>query len=426
MQFATPRRGLSTLALVVSGIGALASVATAQTTTVNFLSAQNDDVFQPVIDAFEAANPDIDVVHQTVPFDELNTAIETRVARGDGSIDVYAADTPRIPAFAARGYLLNLDDVRDRMEAAIPSAVEIELVSHAGSVWAYPMWTSTQLMYFNRDLLAGAALPEPSGDPAARMTWEDVTTNASAAQASGAEWGLMFQQVDRYYQLQPLFESSGAGSGLTGDDLLEPAIAGDGWVETASWYASIFEDGLGPRGVSPSQTDDLFARGQVAYYIAGPWAIAAFNAAEGLNYGVAPHPMFAGGTAVTPTGAWALGINPAADNLDAARRFAEFATLTTEGSFLTTENFPLIPVHEGGFAEYGKAIAAMTPEIGPAIDIMGHEGMQTAVARPRTVGYVAYETEMNRVFADIRNGADVKATLEDAQGRLARTLPRQR
>jgi multiple sugar transport system substrate-binding protein len=361
-----------------------------------------------------------------VPFDELNTAIETRVGRGDTTIDVYAADTPRIPVFAARGYLLNLDDVRDKMKAEVPNAVEIELVSHGGSIWAYPMWTSSQFMYFNRDLLAAASLPEPSGDPANRMTWEQVATNAKAAQKAGAKWGLMFQQVDRYYQLQPLFESSGAGSGLTGGELLEPAVASEKWIATATWYASIFADEIAPRGVSPAQTDDLFARGQVAYYIGGPWAIASFNAASGLNYGVAPHPYFDGGSEVTPTGAWALGINPHSTKLDAARKFAEFVTLTAEGSFLTTKNFPLIPVDVGGFEKYGEAIAAMTPKIGPALDIMAFEGKNTAVARPRTVGYVAFETEMNRAFSDIRNGADVKQTLESTQARLAGMLPRQR
>lgn len=425
MSIALPLAAGATRALCLS-VGLFAAMPAAAQTTVNFLSAQNDDVFQPVIDAFEAANPDIDVVHQTVPFDELNTAVETRVGRGDGSIDVFAADTPRIPAFASRGYLLNLDDRRAEIEGAVPNAVEIELVSHDGSIWAYPMWTSSQLLYYNRDLLEAAGVEPPSGDPADRATWEEIVSNARQAQEAGATWGVVIQQIDRYYQLQPLFESAGAGSGLTGDDLLEPALMSDEWVATAEWYGELHESGAAPRGIAVSQTDDLFSRGEVAYFVGGPWAIGRFNGAEGLNYSVAPHPYFEGGEPVTPTGAWALAINPSADNLEAAQKFVEFATLTTEGSFLTTENFPLIPVHEGGFAEYSKAIGEMTPRIGPAIDIMAYEGQKTAVARPRTVGYVAFETEMNRAFGDIRNGIPAVEVLEQAQQRLERMLPRQR
>jgi len=420
-------RSITTIAVsVLIGMAGAAGSASAATTTVNFISAQNDDVFEPVIAAFEAANPDIDVVHQTVPFDDLNTAVETRIGAGDGSIDVYAADTPRIPAFAAKGYLENLDDARARIETVADNAVEVDLVSHDGSIWAYPMWTSTQLFYFNRDLLEQAGIDAPGGTPEERLSWETVVENAAKAQQGGATWGLMFQQVDRYYQLQPLFESAGAGSGLVGDDLLTPELTGDAWVRTAQWYADLHEDGIAPRGISPSQTDDLFAQGEVAYFVGGPWAIGRFNGIEDLNYGVAPHPYFADGEPVSPTGAWALGINPSADNKEAARRFVEFATLTREGAFLTTKNFPLPPVNQEAFADYSEAIAAFTPTIGPAIDIMSHEIARTAVARPRTTGFVAYETEMNRIFSDIRNGADVTESLEQAQARLARMLPRQR
>lgn len=416
--------GLSTSVALAVWLGFTGTAASQ--TTVNFISAQNDDVFEPVILAFEAKNPGIDVVHQTVPFDDLNTAIETRVGSGDGSIDIFAADTPRIPAFAAKGYLENLDDVRERIEAAADNAVEMELVSYDGSVWSYPMWTSTQILYFNRDLLKQAGVDMPGGTPDERLTWETVVENAAKAQESGATWGLMFQQIDRYYQLQSLFESAGAGSGLTGEDLLTPELTSDAWAKTAQWYADIFENGIAPRGISASQTDDLFAQGDIAYFVGGPWAIARFEGVEGLDYGVAPHPYFKDGDPVTPTGAWALGINPSADNMEAARAFAEFATLTKEGAFLTTQNFPLPPVNQEAFTDYSAALSDLTPKIGPAIDIMSYEIATTAVPRPRTTGYVAFETEMNRIFSDIRNGAEVDETLEQIQKRLARMLPRQR
>ena len=417
-------RSFKTAVAVVAWLG-VSGTAISQT-TVNFISAQNDDVFEPVISAFEAMNPDIDVVHQTVPFDDLNTAIETRIGSGDGSIDVFAADTPRIPAFASKGYLENLDDVSERIEAAADNTVEMDLVSYEGSIWSYPMWTSTQFLYFNRDLLEQAEIAMPSDSPDERLTWDVIVDNAVKAQEAGAEWGLMFQQVDRYYQLQPLFESAGAGSGLGGEALLTPELTSEGWIDTAQWYADIFEKGIAPRGISASQTDDLFAQGEIAYFVGGPWAIGRFEGVEGLNYGVAPHPYFKDGNPVTPTGAWALGINPNADNKEAARAFAEFATLTEEGAFLTTKNFPLPPVNQEAFPDYSATLSELTKKIGPAIDIMSYELSTTAVPRPRTTGYVAFETEMNRVFSDIRNGSEVDSTLEETQQRLARMLPRLR
>ena len=248
-----------------------------EATTLNFLSAQQENVVQPMIDAFQAANPDIKIVHQSVPFNDLNAATESRIGQGDTSIDLIHADTPRVPAFASKEYLLNLDDHRAEIEAAVPNAVDIEQVSWDGSLYAYPMWTSTQLLFYNKDLLEKAGVEPPSNDPANRDTWATILEKAAAAQKGGAEWGLTFQQVDRYYQLQMLFESAGAGPGLTGDGLLTPAVNTEEWVKVADWYRDTFETGLSPRGVTPEQTDDLFINGQVAFVVGGPWAIGRYD-----------------------------------------------------------------------------------------------------------------------------------------------------
>jgi multiple sugar transport system substrate-binding protein len=311
--------GLSVVA-AVSALPFLVAPATAQQTTLNFVAEAATMVYAPVIEAFEKANPGIKVQYQQIPFEDLNAAIQSRVGAGDSSIDVFAADTPRIPAFASKGYLMDLEAFRAKIEAAVPNKVAQGEVMYKGKFYAFPMWTSTQLLYFNRDLLKKAGLPEPSPKQADRLTWEQFVDQARKAKAAGAKFGWTFQQVYRYYQLQPLFESAGAGPGLTGKDLLTPDITNDKWVKTAAWYGQQFAEGLSPRGVSPNQTYDLFINGEVAYYITGPWAISRFDAAKTLDYGVAPMPYFAGGKPVTPTGSWSLAINPHAANMEAAKK----------------------------------------------------------------------------------------------------------
>jgi multiple sugar transport system substrate-binding protein len=58
---------------------------------------------QSVIDAFEKAHPTIKVDYQSVPFDNLNSTLDARIANKGGDPDVYWADQPRISALAARG-----------------------------------------------------------------------------------------------------------------------------------------------------------------------------------------------------------------------------------------------------------------------------------------------------------------------------------
>ncbi|BCP52254.1 hypothetical protein K32_08710 [Kaistia sp. 32K] len=417
---------IRTLSGALVGLVTLVAAGTvqAQQTTITLLTAEREDTMQPVIDGFEKLHPDIKVVHQSVPFNDLNAAVESRIGQGDSGIDVIAADTPRIPAFAAKGYLKDLSERAEQIKAGAPNPVDIEQVSFDGKIFAYPMWTSTQMLYFNRDLLKKAGVELPSGDVDKRLTWDQVVEAAKAAQKAGAKWGLEFQQFDRYYQLQALFESAGAGSGLTGDGLLKSDVGSEAWAKTAKWYGDLFADGVAPRGVTPEQTDDLFFNGEVAFLVGGPWSIHRFEAAKGLDYGIAPHPYFKDGKPATATGSWALAINPNTTKLEAAQAFAEYASLNGEGNYLTTANNPVPPTNPDAFKTYAKNMEALEPKIGPVVELINSELKNTAVGRPRTTGFVAFETVMNKSFADIRNGADAADTLKAADRQIDRQLSR--
>lgn len=420
--------GLRLLAGVAATV-AIASttyVAEAQSTNLNFLGAERPEVVNPVITGFEKANPTVKIVYTQVPFDNLNAQIQARIGAQDAGIDVYLADTPRIPAFASRGYLLDLSAYLPQIKA-VANATAINAVSYDGKAWAFPMWTSTQLLFYNRDLLQKAGIQPLKTDEGDRLTWAALVDLATKAKSGGSTWGFSFEQVDRYYQLQPLFESAGGGSGLTGNGNLTPDITNPAWVKTAEWYQSTFNSGISPRGVPPEQIPDLFANGQLAFFLGGPWNFDQFNAATKLNYGVAPVPYFQGGKPVTPTDSFAVGVNPYAANKDLAVKFAQFMTLDPEGNSLTVEANPVPPTNAKAYDRYIDGIAKLGNGVGgPAKEIITDEIAKTAVGRPRSVGFVAFEEVMNRAFSDIRNGSDVHQTLEEAQTQLTSTLSRVR
>jgi multiple sugar transport system substrate-binding protein len=417
------RARLGALASLLASTVALPAAAQ-EATTLNFLTAEQDATVMPMIEGFEALHPEIDVVHESIPFDAMNAAIESRIGAQDPSIDVFLADSPRIPALASRGYLASMEDLRADVEAvASPAAVEV--LSWNGELFALPFWTSTQLMFYNKGLLDAAGIPYPSASPDERLTYEQVVDLAKQAQAAGAEFGFFPEQIDRYYQLQPMFESAGAGPGLTGEGNLTPDITSDAWVEAAEFYARLFEEGVAPRGIAVDQMQSVFTSGDVAFYIGGPWNLSAFDAAEGLSYGVAPVPYFEGGTPATPTDSWAVAVSPYAAHPEEARLFAEYVSLNPEGATLSVQPNPIPPVNSEAYASYIERIAGMNPEVGEDVRaIMTHELANTTVSRPRSVGYVAFEEVMNRAFSDIRNGAEVRPTLEQASQQLESTLAR--
>ena len=403
--------------LVTIAMTFFASVAIGKTVTIGFVGTDAPANYAPLIAAFEKQNPSVKVEYQQIPFRNFNSQIEARVGSKDDSIDVYTADTPRVPVLASRGLLLKLDEYRKEIEA-VTTLTEVEMVSHKASLYAFPMWTGSQFLYYNKDILARAGVEAPSSNPKDRITWEKLLERARAVQKNGTKYGFTYQQVDRYFQLQPLFESVGAGSGLTGADLLTPALTGEKWIKVGTWYRDLYETGLGPRGVSPEQTPDLFINGQVGFFYGGLPMLKRFSRAENLNFGVALVPYFTGGKPVTSTGSWAIGISPHSKQKSAAIEFARYLTLTKEGASLASKSTSSVPVHLAAYKEFLEELVAISPKVGPVGEILSYELKNTAVPRPRSVGYVVYEEVMNKAFSDIRNGADVNKTLSQAERQL--------
>lgn len=386
--------------------------------TLVFVNAQPEGTFDSAIASFEKANPDINIEEQKVPFDDLNSTVLARVGEKDTSIDLIHVDEPRIASLASRGLLMDLSSLQSDAEAAVPQTA-LDVTTYDGKLYALPQWTSSQLLYYNIDLLTKAGLPAPSADPASPMTWEDVVSQGASAQAAGAKYGFTFDQVDRYYQLQPLAEGLDGGSGLKGDANLEPDLTNAGWTKALEWYGSTFESGVSPRGISAEQTPDLFNTGQVAFFAGGPWNASNFT---DVNYGVAPFPKFADGAEKTSTDSWSVGVSPFTEHAEASKKFASYITLDKAGAVESSERGN-IPVQNDAFSAYQDYLNTQSPEQGESIgSILTNNLATNTVSRPKSIGYVDFETTMNSMFSDIRNGSDPAQSAKTATDELTRSL----
>jgi multiple sugar transport system substrate-binding protein len=328
---------------------------------------------------------------------------------------VFDTDMPRIDAYVARGWLVDLTASFPGLKSAVDPA-SLDATTVGGKLYAMPYQTSTNLMYYNRKLLAAAGITPPSASAADRLTWEAVTADAKKAKAFGAKYGLVFDQIDRYYQLEPLAIGAGGGPGGSGQGNLTPDIDNAGWVKAFSWYGSLFADGLAPRGVTVAETPDLFAGGQVAYYVGGPWWAGQFEQKKDLDFGVTAFPTFAGGKAATPTGGWSLGLNPkaSADRANAALIFMKFMGLDNGGYAQYLSALAVPPSNLVGTARFYGSDTFKDPRMAGAVDLMKYELANTATLRLRTVGYVEFEDVMTKTFRDIIDGTPASDALKSA------------
>lgn len=252
---------------------------------------------------------------------------------------------------------------------------------------------------------------------------------ARAAREAGADWGLQLEQVSRIYQLQALAESLDGGSGLSGDDSMDPDLVNDGWVEAMEFWQSIHEEGLAPTGVGQPEVQEMFDNGQLAIFIGGPWNLGRIDGHEdlGFEYSIAAHPYFDGGEPATPTGAWSMGVNPNSENLEEAIEFVRFFTQDPDGlaAWLDPRSEHPIPAHNDSIDTYFESELFQQDFGGTTIaELAVHELNETAVVRARSAGFVIYEELVGRALEDIRNGEPIEPTLEDAESELDDALAR--
>jgi ABC-type glycerol-3-phosphate transport system substrate-binding protein len=372
---------------------------------------------KPVIAAFEKAHPNITVKYEADPFDSFNSILGTQLSAKDKAIDVFDVDMPRTAAYQARGWLTDISSVFPDLKSKVDSA-SLAAATVNGKLVAMPYQSSTNIMYYNKSLLKAAGIPDPSANPSSRMTWEEVEADAKKAQSAGAKYGIVFDQIDRYYQLETLSTSAGGGPGGTGTGNLTPAIENAGWEKALTWYGSLFADGVSPRGVTTAETPNLFADGQVAFFPGGPWWAPQFEANKNLDFGVTAYPEFAGGTAATPTGGWSLGLSPTSTHKDAALIFMKFMGLDNGGysQYLTALSVP--PSNLVGSAKFYENAAFKDPRMAGVVSLMKYELKNTTVLRLKTVGYVEFENIITKAYDDIIDGANVKSTLASATTQL--------
>ncbi|MDY7090343.1 MAG: sugar ABC transporter substrate-binding protein [Actinomycetota bacterium] len=371
---------------------------------------------QEVIDAFEKAHPTIKVDYQSVPFDSLNSTLDARIANKGGDPDVYWADQPRISALAARGEAEDLTKAfAGFKESFDPTAYDSGMFQD--KLWALPIANSTQLLYYNKDLLKKAGLPVPPADPAQRMTWEQLTEDAAKAKAAGAQHGFLFGQFDRYYQLEPLPVQLGGSPGATGDKNLTPDFTSEQWVKAFTWYGDLFKQGVAPKGMKSEETDPAFVAGRAAYIVEGPWLIPQLGSSK-VDWGVAPQPVFAGGKPATPTGSWSLAMNPFSKQKEAAAVFMKWMAVDEGGGYIKYRSDPELAASPEGKKIYFQKSVFSSPAGKDAAKIIDFETSNTAVNRVPTIGYIEFETILNQAFADIRNGADAKTALDSASAQL--------
>ena len=310
----------STAALAL-GLGMLATGAHAETVvdfTVAEYSSKTGPYFQKVADEFHAANPDITINIEVVPWDTLLQRLTTDVAGGSAP-DISIIGTRWLLDFAAQGVAEPVDSyLSSEFKATfIDTFMNPGIID--GKMMGLPVAASARAMMVNMDLYDKAGVAPPT-------TWDELyaASKKIAELPDVFAFGLQGKEIetDAYFYYN-LWTHGGDILNADGTSGLDSEAA----ITSAKLYKQMIDEGLtqpSPTNYTREDVFNLFKQGQVATIFTFPMLIPQIKEeAPNLKYKILPFPE-AGAKAtygVTDT----LMMFSDSDVKEAAWKFIEFA-----------------------------------------------------------------------------------------------------
>ena len=388
------RTGLARVSVALAALlggGGIVAVSTSGTATaatkhkiqtVVFWNAYNDVTETPVmngivIPAFEAQNPGIKVIDDTLPYNGmLNKFIASSAAGHPPSL--MRSDIAWVPQLASEGVLLETSKQKwfaAMKKAAFPGPLSTNLYKHG--YYGIPLDTNTQVLFWNKADFAAANLQPPT-------TYAQLVADAQTLTIpSKGQHGLGVDSTD-IWNVGPLVWPTGANftnnawtkaSGFMDSPKMNAAVQ---QLVTFQQSGVIGSDMAGGSGAISGETG--FPIGQYAMYLDGPWATNTYKQANFTGYGTVIDPPGPGGSG-SVVGGEDLVIAKNAPNMAATIKFVKF---------LQSPFSQLAMVAAGQMTAY-KTYAANEIKVNPALAVFAKQ-LQTSRARPVTQGYSALDT----------------------------------
>jgi ABC-type glycerol-3-phosphate transport system substrate-binding protein len=284
------------------------------------------DAEKKVIAAFHAANPSVTVTVDAIPFDSYDTKLTTALRAGNGP-DVFRVNHPNIQAWTNAEFLAPLTNAGVDAAPFIPGLVTAGQVG--GVQYTLPMDTDARALYYNPRLLKKAGIDAPP------TTWDQLLTDIVAVGRSG-DYGYGFRNSGDYdmaYETIGPYMKTAGGQLLSPDGSQADAANSAGTVAAVELLQRIVKTGALPPGQSnmtENTLDQLFAKGKLAFMIAGPWErptiLKAYpKAVYDQDFATAPVPTRASGDKpASASGGWQIGMSATSKNPGAARALVAY------------------------------------------------------------------------------------------------------
>ncbi|MEN9825094.1 MAG: hypothetical protein RI953_839 [Pseudomonadota bacterium] len=241
--------------------------------------SENTKVMDEWITRFTTAHPNIRVVRQTYPNEDLRTKFTTAATAGQAAELVWGPND--IAGVFATAKLIQSADAFVDVNKFTPSASEP--VRLKGAVMGVPMTYGNHLMlFFNKNLVANAPT----------TTAELIEAARAHTDAKANKFGLVFFQNEPFWLVPFVGAFGGWPLVVDPDGSARLELNSDAMKNALAYlYKLKTVDKIIPKECDYDCAKGLFMEGKAAFTINGDWSVKEFQAKLGDQLGIAPLPV---------------------------------------------------------------------------------------------------------------------------------------
>jgi multiple sugar transport system substrate-binding protein len=249
------------------------------------------------VEAYEAANPGIDVTVTGIPFsDEGLAQLDTSLATDEGP-DIFRIASDRLPNYGEQGVLSPIDEYLTEDDEADILPNLLEGVEFNGELLAWPQWVPPVGFYLNNTLFADAGVEIPDES----WTVDEFKQLAQDLTSEGIYGFATYMGSASVNELTLLYAE---GATVLSEDNGEYTLNSEAGAAGLQTLVDLFEaDAMPPDSttLALADVDQGFIDGRFAMITGGSGGTAAFDAG-GVEFTVLPPPIGAAGETVTVGG----------------------------------------------------------------------------------------------------------------------------
>ena len=301
-------------------------VGTASAANLNIIMEEvpDYDIVKKLADDFRAANPDITVTFDAMPFDAMRDKILTSSLAPSATYDVIIIDNPWMEEFANAGYLAPLDDMIAATPGYdypdfVPALSRICVVN--GATYGVPYYNYALGLIVRQDIFDEKGLAVPTTIADYMATVETLTTNGFYGAAMQPQKGYKIMEEWKNW----LYANGGELFDADGNVIINNPAA----VAALEQYIETYKKAAPPNSLNWGFDEALRAisSGKAATMLSYNWMLPALNAKGGMSGDLAGkftlHEV-PGGKAVL--GLWSWGVTANSGQKEAAWKFISWIT----------------------------------------------------------------------------------------------------